>query len=241
LLVKRTWALASVLTVALALGSLLAKRLIDCLQVQPPAGPEALGARNGAAGARWDVAGIIGTVAYVMVVLLVLLIAADLFEWPLTRNSALVMWQFGQHLMVAGSALVIGGLGARWAREQVTPESAASPEKRASQYTALAIVAATTVLALAVLLSSAGALIGLAVLALVGVVLWTVRGYLPDISAGLQLRSHKVREVRLEGAAWKVDEVGFLSTQVSRAGDFWRLHNQLVLRACLQGPSAEPR
>jgi hypothetical protein len=36
-----------------------------------------------------------------------------------------------------------------------------------------------------------------------------------------------------------VDEVGFLSTQVSRAGDFWRLHNQLVLRACLQGPPAE--
>jgi hypothetical protein len=210
---------------------LLAQRLIDCLRGGPP---EPLASRNGAGARRWDAAGAIGATAYLMVVLLALLIAADLFDWPLTRSSALALWQFAQHLLVAAAALAIGSLGARWAREQVTSESAASPEKRAGQYTALAIVAATTVLAVAVLLSSAGVLLGLAALGLLGVLLWTVRGYLPDIGAGLQLRSHKIREVWLEGTPWQVADVGFLTTQVCRAGAFWRLHNRLVLKACLQ-------
>jgi hypothetical protein len=237
LIVKRTWAMAAVLVTALALATLLAQRLIDCLSGGQQ---EAFAPRNGnTPGRRWDTAGAIGATAYLMVVLLALLIAADLFDWPLTRSSAQALWQFVQHLLVAAAALVIGGLGARWAREQVTPESAASPEKRAGQYTALAIVAATTVLAVAVLLSSAGVLIGLAALALLGLVLWTVRGYLPDIGAGLQLRSHKVRDVWLEGAPWQVSEVGFLTTQVGRAGTFWRLHNRLVLKACLQGQPAD--
>jgi hypothetical protein len=235
LIIKRTWALTAVLVTALALGSLLARRLIDCLRT----GQEALAARNGTAARRWDAAGAIGAGAYLMVVLLALLIAADLFDWPLTRSSAQALWQLAQHLLVAAAALVIGSLGARWAREQVTPESATSPEKRAGQYTALAIVAATTVFAVAVLLSSAGVLLGLAALGLLGVLLWTVRGYLPDIGAGLQLRSHQLREVWLEGTPWQIAEVGFLTTQVSRAGAFWRLHNRLVLKACLQAQPVE--
>ena len=55
-------------------------------------------------------------------------------------------------------------------------------------------MAATTVLAVAVMLSSAGVLIGLAALAVLGILLWLVRGYVPDVTAGLQLRSHQVRE-----------------------------------------------
>src|SRR5262249_41667687 len=82
--------------------------------------------------------------------------------------------------------------------------AAASPEKRAGQYTALGIVAATTVLAVAVLLSGAGLGLGLAALAVLGCLLWLVRGYLPDLTAGLQLRAHKVRELYFNGTPWQV-------------------------------------
>ena len=239
LIIKRTWALAAVLGAALAVGRLLAKRLMDFVHIPPPAGLEPLGSRNGSGARRWDAAGAIAAAVYFLVVLLVLLIAADLFDWPLTRSTALALWQFAQHLMIAGAALVIGGLGARWAREQVTLDSSGSPEKRAGQYTALTIIAASTVLAVAVLLSSAGVLIGLAALALLGVVLWVVRGYLPDIGAGLQLRAHKIRDVWIEGITWQVSEVGFLTTQVTRAGEFWRLPNRHVLKALMQGQPVE--
>jgi hypothetical protein len=181
------------------------------------------------------VAGAAGAAAYVLAALLVLLIAADSFDWPLTRSSALALWQLAQHLLTAGAALVIGCLGARWARDLATADGAASPEQRAGQYTALGIVAATTVLAVSVVLSGAGVLLGLAALALLGLVAWLARGYLPDVAAGLQLRAHKVREVCLDGAPWQVVEVGPLTTQVGRAGAFHRLQNRQVLKARMNG------
>jgi hypothetical protein len=239
LVMNRAWALAAVLVAALALGSLLARRLLDCLHALPKAGPEALPARNGAAAPRAAVAGAVVAGVYALVVLLALLLAADLFDWPLTRTAALALWQFAQHLLVAGAALLIGGLGARWARDLVTPEGAASPEKQAGQYTALGIVAATTVLAVTVLLSSAGVLIGLAALAVLGLLLWMVRGHLPDVTAGLQLRAHKVREVWFDGVAWQVAGVGLLTTEVSRGGEFCRCQNRVVLEARLHGAPAE--
>jgi hypothetical protein len=239
LILKRAWALAAVLVAALALASLLAHRLVDCLEGFFKGGAENAPPRNGAAGPHRGVAGAVGAAAYGLVVLLVLLIAADLFDWPLTRTSAVALWQLAHHLLVAGAALFIGCLGARWARDLITADAAASPEKRAGQYTALGIVAATTVLAVAVLLSSAGLLLGLAALAVLGFLLWLVRGYLPDVLAGLQLRAHNVREVWFDGVAWQVASVGFLTTQVNRAGEFCRLQNRLVLEARLQKAPSE--
>jgi hypothetical protein len=239
LILRRTWALAGVLVAALALGGLLARRLIDCLHLPAKAGPELLPSRNGAAPTPRGVAGAVGAGAYALVVLLVLLIAADVFDWPLTRSSALALWQFAQHLLIAAAALFVGSLGARWARDLATPEGETSPEKRAGQYTALGVMAATTVLAVAVILSGAGLLLGLAALAVLGLLLWLVRGYLPDFTAGLQLRAHKVREVWFEGEPWKVTEVGLLTTTVGRAGQFGRFQNRVVLKVCLQGAPAE--
>src|SRR5262249_11600165 len=196
LILRRTWALAAVLVAALGLGSLLARRLIECLQVSPKAeAPYRNGSTTAHRGA--GAAGAVGAGAYILAVLLVLLMAADSFDWPLTRSAALSLWQFAQHLLVAGAALFIGCLADGWARDLATPEGTASPEMQAGHFTALGIVAATTVLAVAVLLSSAGVLLGLAALALLGLLLWLVRGHLPDVSAGFQLRGHKVREVWL--------------------------------------------
>jgi hypothetical protein len=228
--ISRTWAVAAVLVAALALGGLLARRLIECLQGLPGTDPVAP-SRNGGAPQR-GVAAAAGALVYVLALLLVLLMAADMFDWPLTRSSALALWQFAQHLLIAGAALLIGCLGARWARDLMTPE-ATSPERRAGQYTGLTIVAATTVLAVVVLLSASGVVIGLAALALFGGLLWLGRGHLPDIAAGLQLRAQKVREVWLDGESWQVAEVGFLTAQVGRRGEFRPLPNRQVLDARL--------
>jgi hypothetical protein len=230
LLLKRTWAVATVFTAAMALGSLLARRVMDCVRGLPKAA---------GAAPRWDVAGLLGAGVYFVIVLLVLMIAADVFDWPLTRSSALALWHLAQNLLVAGAALFIGSLGARWARDLASGD-ASSPEKRAGQYTGLSILAITTLLAVAVLLSSAGLLLGLAALAILASLLWLVRGYLPDVIAGLQLRLHNVREVCLDGEAWQVAEVGFLHTQVSRRGEFSSLQNRMVLEARMQGAPPEP-
>jgi hypothetical protein len=236
LILRRTWAVAAVLAGALGLGSLLAHRLIDCLQ-----GPSTAEApRNGAGAPHRGVAGVVAAGAYILAVLVVLLIAADSFDLPLTRTSAMALWQFAQHLLMAVAALSIGGLGARWAHDLVTPGAGTpSPEKRAGQYTALGIVAATTMLAVTLLLSSAGMLIGLAALALLGLMLWLVRAHLPDVVAGLQLRAQKVRKVYFDGESWDVAEVGLLTTQVTRAGAFHPMQNRQVLDALLHGAPAE--
>jgi hypothetical protein len=231
-IINRTWALAAVLVVTLWLGSLLANAVIDCLK-------EGSGSRNGTAGSARNVAGAVAAAVYGLVILLALLSTADFFDWPLTRSSALALWQFAQHLLTAGAALLIGYLGAVWARELVTLEGAASPEIRAGQYTGLGIVAATTMLAVAVLLSSAGVFFGLATLAILGLGLWLVRGHLPDVAAGLQLRANQVQEVWFDGEPWQVSEVGLVATQVARAGEFRRAQNRVVLEARMHGAPAQ--
>jgi hypothetical protein len=233
LAISRSWAFAAVLVATLALGGLLARRLAECLHGSKAG--DGWSSRNGGAAAPrgWDAGGAVGAGAYVLVVLLALLFMADVFDWPLTRTSALALWQFAQQFLVALAALFIGCLGARWAREVATPDASASPGKRAGQYTALGLMAGTTVLAVIVLLSASGVLVGLAILAILGVVLWLVRGHLPDVTAGLQLRAHRVRDVHLDGAVWQVAEVGLLTTQVCRAGEFCSLRNRQVLEARL--------
>jgi hypothetical protein len=235
MIVRRTWALVVVLTAALALGSLLARRLIDCF------GGLGVGAdaasRNGTAVSARSAAGVVGVLAYVLTGLLVLLIAADAFDWPLTRTSALALWQLAQHLLMAGAALSIGCLGARWARDAVTLDGAASAEKRAGQYTGLAIVAFTTIIAVALLLSSAGVFMGLIALVVLGLLLWLVRGHVRDVTAGFQLRAHKVREVWMDGMSWQVSEVGLVTSQVGRGGEFCRMQNRAVLEARMHGAS----
>jgi hypothetical protein len=240
-IITRTWAVAAMLVAALALGSLLASRLLECLHGSPGAGSDPVAPSRIAAGTpqQRGTAGAVAAMVYALAFLLVLLMAADLFDWPLTRTSALALWQFAQNLLIAGAALLIGYLGARWARDLATAEGAASPEKRAGQYTALTIMAATSVLAVVVLLSSAGVLYGIAALALLGLLLWLWRGHLPDITAGLQLRVHKVREVWLDGESWQMTEVGFLKTQLCKRGEFRQLPNQVVLEARLLGAPAE--
>ncbi len=239
LLLKRTWTLAAVFTAVLVLGSLLARRVMACLRSLPKAAGIVAPSRNETASPRGDMAGLLGMGVYLLIVLMVLTIAVDVFDWPLTRASVLALWHLAQNLLVAGAALLIGSLGARWTRDLSHGEGVSPSEKRAGQYTSLSIMAATTVLAVAVLLASAGLLIGLAALAILALLIWLARGYLPDLMAGLQLRLHHVREVWFDGESWQVAQVGLLAAQVSRRGEFCRLQNRLVLEAHRQGAPSE--
>jgi hypothetical protein len=234
----RTWAGAAVLVAALALASLLTRRLLDCLQGTGTGGADAWLPRAAAGAPNGNVAGVVGAGVYGLVMLLALLIAVDLFDWPLTRSSAQALWQLAHNLLIAGGALLVGGLGARWARDLATTEGATESEKRAGRYTALGIVAATTILAVTTMLSGAGLPLGLAALAVLGCLLWLVRGYLPDLAAGLQLRAHKVRELCFNGTPWQVTEVGLLKTQLMRGGEFYQLQNRLALEALSQAAPA---
>ena len=73
-----------------------------------------------------------------------------------------------------------------------------------------------------------------------GILQWAMlRGHLPDVAAGLQLRANKLREVQFEGESWQVVEVGLLSTQVGRAGEICRVQNRLVLQARMRGAPLE--
>jgi len=238
LVISRAWAIAGVLTVALTLGGVLARRLMDCFE-GPKAAGDPVGYRNGQAapGAHRSVAGAIGAGAYFFVGFVVLLMCADFFDWPLTRGAATALWQLAQNLLLAGSALGIGYLGARWARELATPDNAAG-KMGTGQYTAMGIVAATTVLAVGMMLASTGVMVGLVALTVLGVAVWLLRGYLPDVAAGLQLRAHQIREVWFEGSPWQIAEIGFLSSAVSRAGAIYRVQNRQVLEARFQGAAA---
>jgi hypothetical protein len=238
LIIHRTWGFAAVLVAALALGSLLAHRLIDCVRaIHHEAGPS----RNGTA-TPWSVsaaAAAAGAGVYTLIVFLVLLTGADLFDWPLTRTSALALWQFAQRLLVAVAGLGIGYLGARWTRDLTLSDGVGPLEKRAGQYASLAIMGATTVLAVSVILSNAGLLLSLAALVVLGVLLWLIRGYLPDFAAGQQLRQRAVKEVWFEQERWQVLDVGLLMTQLTRAGAFSRLRNRRVLEVCMHGAVPE--
>jgi hypothetical protein len=237
LTIKRTWAVVVLLVAALTFGSLLAHRLIDCLQGVTKPGSEAYPSRNGATPAR-SVAGAVIAGAHVLAALLVLLMAADWFDWPLTHTAAMALWQFAEHLLAAAAALVIGVLGARWARDLAATEGATAAEKQAGRYAALGIVAVATLLALAVALSGTGVLIALAILAALALLVWLARGYLPDVTAGLQLRADKVCEVCLDGEPWEVTSVGLVNTRVARRGQLYRMQNRMVLKA-LQNGAAE--
>jgi hypothetical protein len=228
LVVPRVWSLTAVLAAALVLGSLLARRVADCFQ-DPSHGGAAY--RNGAVPNR-NLAGAVAAGVYGLVLLLALLTLADSFDWPLTRTAAAALWQLVQRMLTAGAALLVAYLGVRWASALATPVNVPTPEQRAGQYTALALVAGTSVACVAILLPSGGAMVvGLLAVPVLGVVLWVGRGFLPDVMAGWKLRADKVGQVQLDGTAWPVSGVGLLTTEVGQRGASYRIRNRLVLDA----------
>ncbi len=172
---------------------------------------------------------------YGVVALLVMLIAADLLGWTATGSAGAAVWQLGLRLVSAGVALLIGWLGARWARTQIPADAEThSPTEQARIYTALAILGCATVLAITLLADNLQMLVGLLAVLLLAVVLWPLRGYIPDYWAGRLLRGQRVRQVRIEGAWFQLNEVGLLGSQLTRGDEKLTLRNRLVMDAYLQ-------
>jgi hypothetical protein len=148
-------------------------------------------------------AALAGTAVYGVVFLLVLLIAADLFGWALTGGVVTAAWLLLLHAVTAGAALLIGWLGYRWARS-LTPSGieAAPPPARAAHYTALGILAGTTLLAIALLAATLEGLVGVAVVLLLAFVLWPLRVYVPPAIRWASVRYSRLRSpiVRIEHA-----------------------------------------
>lgn len=237
----RLWSLSAVLLVALYLARFLAGQLIDLLQNSRLNEkldawlPRASGDREPRASGG---AVLTGMAAYGLVFFLVLLIAADLFGWPLTGSVLAATWSLLLHAVTAAIALLIGWVGYRWVRGLTMTESeAASPLARASHYVALGILAGTTLLAIALLASTLQGVVGVGILVFVAFVLWPLRGYVPDVWAGVLLKGQKVEDVRLEGELTRIGEVGLLTTRLQRQEEQVSLRNRLVLEAHLQGVS----
>jgi|GEM_PF-2159049 len=218
------WAIAAGLAVTLAVAGLLTRRVMECLE----SGAPLTGNRTGAPSRT--VAGAAGAGIYVLVLLFMLLTAADYFDWPQTRNALADVWQLALRLLTAGAAVLVGYLGARWAREFATPQSAAS-DVQPAQRTALAIVVGSTALAVALLVFTSGLGLGVAALVVIAALVFLGRGRLADAIAGLKLKKAKVGTVWFEGVPWQVEQVGFLQSDVSRDGTSYKVANQLVLEA----------
>src|SRR5262249_33491124 len=92
-------------------------------------------------------------------------------------------------------------------------------------------------LAVALLAATIQGLVGVVFVLLLAFVLWPLRGYVPDVWAGILLKGQKVQNVRLDGELAQVGEVGLLTTRLHRQEEQVSRRNRLVLEAHLQGDS----
>ena len=176
------------------------------------------------------VAGAVGAGIYALVLFLLLLTAVDYFDLPQTRSTVADVWQLALRLLSAGAAVLVGYVGARWAREFAAAENGAA-DLQPAQKTALGIVVATTALAVALLVFGAGLGVGVAALAVMAGFLFLARGRLADLTAGLKLRQYKVSTAWFEGIPWQVGHIGLLHSNIARNGKYYKVANQVVLEA----------
>jgi hypothetical protein len=232
LIVGHIWALIVMLAGAVVVGDLVSRRVTDLLQGSLIGSNGT--ARTGANPNR-NVAGAVGAAVYGLVLLLALLAATDVFDWPLSRAAAAALWQLGQQLLTAGAALSIAYLGARWARELATPTGPVTPELKVGQYVGLALIGGATIGGMMALLSGRGILIAMLAVIFLGGLLWLARDYVPDLMAGLKLRKAKVDQVWIEGTACRVEGVGLLTSEVGQGNETGRVRNRMVLEAAGHG------
>ena len=227
-IIGRVWTVAAALTIVLAPAGWLARRVIEFLEGVTPANRVAAAPSRGVAGA-------VGAGIYALVLLLILLTAADYFDWPQTRNVVARLWQLALHLLTAGAAVLVGYVGVLWARDSAAHGASASEP---AQQTGVGIVAVTTAVAVALVLFGGGLGLGIALLGGGAALLFLARARLPDVVAGLKLRREKVGTVWFEGIPWQVGQIGVLNSQVIRNGEFFKVPNRQVLEASASTQSA---
>ncbi|HVK14623.1 MAG TPA: hypothetical protein VM597_38145 [Gemmataceae bacterium] len=237
--VGRVWGLVAVILAALCLSRLFTGKLVEVAQASPI--KEKLDAWQSAAAARESrVSGPVvaaGLLADVVVTVLALLVAADLFRLPLTGQALEAVWQVILHLFTAAVALLIGWLGARWVRAQAAaePGPVSSPAGYGA-YAAASVMAGAALLAILLLAGNFPTYFGLVLLVLVVMLVWPAQRWLPDIYAGFLLRTQGVKEVRIDGVPCPLAPVGLVQTDLAHPDGVQTWRNRAVLEAHLGSP-----
>jgi hypothetical protein len=236
----RAWLFAGITVAALYLSRLFSEKLVEIVQVSPLR--QKLDAWLPAAGVREPrvsgAAMVAGLLVDAVLILLVSLVAADLMGWALTGSALATAWQLVLHVATAGVALLIGWLGARWVRAQVVAEAGpASSPARVGYYVGTGVMGGATLLAILLLAGNSPTYLGLALLVLFVLLLWPAQAWLPDIYAGAVLRAQGVKEVQIDGSAYRLGAVGLVQTELLHAEETRVRRNRVVLEAHLGSPS----
>jgi hypothetical protein len=231
----RVWALAAVILAALLLSRFLSEKLIEVVQSSPLR--QKFEGWQPAPGRDQRLSGpavLLGFVADAVVVLLALLVAADLGGLALAGQALSAAWQVVLHLFTAAVALLIGWVGARALRaESATEAGAVSTPAGFGSYAATSVMGGAVLLAILLLAGNFPTYFGLAILALVVMLVWPAQRWLPDIYAGVLLRMQRVKEVRIDGVACPVGVVGLVQTQLTHPDGIRSRRNRDVLDAHL--------
>jgi hypothetical protein len=237
----RVWAIVATILAAVYLSRLFTGKLVEVLQSSPL--KEKLDAWQSPAAMRESRVGgpvvVAGFVADLVVVLLVLLVAADLTNLTLAGQALQAAWQVFLHLFTAAVALLIGWLGARAVRAQTTTDVIpASSAARFAAYTAVSVMAGAALLAILFLAGNFPTYFGLILLVVVVMLVWPAQHWLPDIYAGFLLRMQGVKEVRIDDAPFPVATVGLVQTQLTAPAGPLTWRNRAVLEAHLENRRA---
>jgi hypothetical protein len=240
----RVWALTAAVLTALYLSRLFTAALVEVVRVTPLRDkfdgwqqPAAVGREARPGGP----AVVMGFVADGVMVLLVLLIAADLTGLALAGEALAAAWHLVLHLFTAGVALLIGWFAARSVRAQSAADAApASTPAGFGSYTASIVLGAAALLAILLMAGNFPTYVGLVLLVVLGMLAWPAQRWLPDVYAGVLLRAQHVKEVRIDGGTYPVGPVGLLQTQLTYPEGVQTRGNRVVLDAHLGSPPSGP-
>jgi hypothetical protein len=240
----RVWALAAAVVAALYLSRLFTAALVEVVRATPLR-DKLDGWQQPTAGGREARVGgpvvVAGLVADGVMVVLVLLVAADLTGLTLVGGALAAAWHVVLRLFIAGVALLIGWLGARAVRAQSAADAApASSPAGFGSYAATIVTGGAALLAILLLAGDFPTYIGLVLLILVGMLAWPARRWLPDVYAGVLLRGQQVKEVKIDGGTYPVGVVGLLQTQLTYPDGVQTRPNRVVLDAHLGNPPGGP-
>jgi hypothetical protein len=174
-----------------------------------------------------------GAVA-VLLCLLALLASTELLGMTVTAQALQAIWELVLRLAIACLILAIGWVGLKRLHEMSQMLSDLPRDERSLR---LGVMAAALIFALALLTGGGGTLLALALFALLVVLLFPLREYLPDLWAALMLKAHQVQQVTMDGTVMQVRQIGWLVTTLQAGEMELRRPNREVLRAFLQKAS----
>jgi hypothetical protein len=156
----------------------------------------------------------------------------------LVGEALAATWHLALHLFTAGVALLIGWVGARAVRAQAAPDAGpVSSPAGFGFYAATCVLGGAALLAILLLAGNFPTYFGLILLVLAVMLVWPAQRWLPDIYAGVLLRLHGVKEVRIDGGTYPLGAVGLVQTRFTHPEGVRTRRNRVVLDAHLGSPA----